>query len=96
MNMGKSLREPIIADKGLAKYVGDTNFRIKIAKEDSVIGTLMRFDNPETCYALKAKKGRIVPLIRGETRVVIQPSQKSLDAGRDAVYIYSYYLPIKD
>jgi hypothetical protein len=94
--MGKSIRESIITDKGLAKYVRDTKFRIKISGEDSIMGTLMRFDDPETSYALKTKKGRIIPLIRGRTRVVIQPSQRSLDTGRTAVYIYDYYSPIKD
>ena len=94
--MSKLIGKPIITDEGLVKYVKDKNFRIKIKGEDSIIGTLVKFDNPETCYALKAKKGRIIPLIRGETRVIIQPSQRSLDAGRTAVYIYDYYDPILD
>jgi hypothetical protein len=92
-----SRRIAIIKEQGLERHVGEKNFRIKrLGEEDSIIGTLMRFDNPEICYALKAKKGRIVPLIRGETRVVIQPSQRSLNIGRTAVYIYDYYDPIKD
>lgn len=94
--MGKSIKDVIITDKGLAKYVGDKNFRVKIRGEGSIIGTLMRFDNPEICYALKAKKRIIVPLIRGETRVVIPPSQRSIDAGRTFPYMYDYYNPLSD
>ena len=92
--MGKLVIESIITDNGLAKYVGHKNFGVKIPEESTIRGTLEKFDNPETCYALKTKEGRIVPLIRGETRVVIQPSQRQLDAGRTAPYIYDYYYPI--
>ena len=86
----------IIKEQGLERHVGEKNFRIKRSGEDSIIGTLVRFDNSETPYALKTKKGRIIPLVRGRTRVVIAPSQKSLDVRRTASYMYDYYYPIKD
>jgi hypothetical protein len=91
--MRRPIRAPIITDKGLEKYVGDTKFRIRILEENSVIGTLMRFDIPEICYAVKTKEGKINPLIRGITRVVILASKKSLDAGRTYPYMYDYYNP---
>ena len=96
IDMGKPIREPIITDKGLEKYVGDKKFIIKILGELAERGILMRFNDPETCYALKTKERKIIPLIRGITRVVINPSQKSLDAGRTSPYIYEYYDPISD
>ena len=94
--MSKPVKKVIITDKGLAKYVGDKEFLIRILGEPAENGILMRFDNPETCYALKTKKGKIIPLMRGITRVIITPSQKSLDAGRTAHYMYDYYNPFSD
>jgi hypothetical protein len=92
-----SRRIAIIKEQGLERHVGEKNFRIKrLGEEDSIIGTLVRFDKPETPYALKTKKGKIIPLVRGRTRVVIQPSQKLLDAGRIASFMYDYYNPISD